>query len=83
MIPIETGRNDYRARAHASGVSHRHRTADAIRASFVAGCKHHPASAWRPDKQWLASQGRIIKLLNRRVERIHIGMSNNPWPNPR
>jgi hypothetical protein len=26
----------------APGVSHRHRTADAIRASFVAGCQHHP-----------------------------------------
>ena len=29
-----------------------------------------------------ATGPRIIELLNRRVERIHIGVSNNPWPNP-
>jgi hypothetical protein len=53
LIPIETGRNDYRPRAHASGVSHRHRTADAIRANFVAGCQKHPASLGGPTSNGL------------------------------
>ena len=38
--------------------------------------------AWGTDKHRPASQRGIIELLNRRVERIHIGVSDNSWPNP-
>jgi hypothetical protein len=61
-------------------LGHRHRAADAKRASFVAGRKHDAAVAWRPNKRCPSTQRRIIELLNRRVERIHIGVSDNPWP---
>jgi hypothetical protein len=38
--------------------------------------------SWGTDKHRPASQHGIIELLNRRVERIHIGVTDNSWPNP-
>jgi len=49
-------------------------------ARFVARREHDPAIASGPDKNRLAAQRGIIELLNRRVERIHIGVSDNPGP---
>jgi hypothetical protein len=40
-----------------------------------------PRDRWA-DEHWPALQRRVIELLNRRVERIHIGVSDNPGPSP-
>ena len=79
---VACAENNYRGWAHASRLSHRHRTADAIRAGFIAGGEHHAAIASWPDQHWPATQRRITELLNRRVEGIHIGVSDNPIPSP-
>jgi hypothetical protein len=51
-------------------------------AAGVAGRQHDSSRTLRSDQQRPASQRSIIKLLNRRVERIHVGVSNDAWPNP-
>ncbi len=43
--------------------------------------RYDPTITRMSDKHRPAAQRGIIELLNRRVERIHIGVSDNPWPN--
>ena len=80
MVAVETGWDDHRVWTPASRLSHRHRTADAVRARFIASGQHDPAGTRVPDQHGSSSQRRIVELLNRRIERIHVGMSDDPRP---
>ena len=82
LIAIEPGWDDHRVWAQPPRLSHRHGAANAVGARLVAGRQHDPSGALRADEQRPASQSGIVELLNRRVERIHIGVSNDSWPNP-
>ena len=79
-IQLEARRHDDRMGATAQGLGHRHRAADAVWARLVARREHDAAAALRADENRLAPQGGIVALLDRRIERIHVGMHDRARP---
>ena len=80
LISIKSWRDDYGLRAHASRPRHWHRASDPKGTSFIARSEHDCAIALRSDQHRPAPKGGIIKLLNRRIKLINIGVSDNAWP---
>jgi hypothetical protein len=74
---------DREARLHEDQVGtlplrrHRwHGRPDSELASFVAGCRHDAPFAGAADCDRLAPQVRIVPLLDRRIERVHVHMDD-------
>ena len=74
---------DLKARLHkneagtpALGRDRRHRRVDAERSRLVAGRSHHSSGVWAAHSHRLAAKLRIVALLDRRVERIHIDVND-------
>ena len=77
LVAREIRPHDDERRAEAHGLGHRHRRADAERARLVAR-RRHDAAAIRlaADGQRLAAQRRVVALLDRRVERVHVDVED-------
>ena len=59
------------------GLGHRHRRAHAERARLVARRRHDAAAVGlAADRQRLAAQRRVVALLDRRVERVHVDVKD-------
>ncbi len=61
-----------RVRTQPAGLPTAHRGADAVGLGLVAGCQHHTAA----DDHRPSTQAGIVSLLDRRVERIQVGVEN-------
>ena len=76
-VLLEVGPDDRQVRAQADRARHRHRRAHAEGASLVAGRRHHaPASRAAADRHGLAAQRRVVALLDRRVEGVHVDVQD-------
>ena len=64
--------HDDRLRAQAAGIRAAHRGAHAVRLGLVAGREHDS----RPDDDRPPAQARVVSLLDRRVERVEIGVQD-------
>ena len=59
-------------RAEAAGLAAAHRGADAVGPGLVAGREHDS----RPDDRRPAAQATIVSLLDRREERVEVGVQD-------
>ena len=66
------GRDDRRAGAQAAGSRRAHRRAHSEGLRLVARCEHHP----QPDDHGPAPQARVVPLLDRRKERVQVGVQD-------
>ncbi len=66
------GRDDDRVRAQAARLRAAHRRAHAVRLRLVARGEHDA----RPDDHRPAAQPRVVALLDRRVERVEVGVQD-------
>ena len=80
LVALEARRHHERARAEPACRDHRHGAADPVGPGFVACREHDAAGARRAHEQRLAPQGRVVELLDRRIEGVHVGMGDDPRP---
>ena len=66
------GSDHDRLRAQPAGPCAAHRSADAVGLGLVAGRKHDTAA----DDHGAAAQARIVALLDRREERVEVGVQD-------
>ncbi len=72
-VVLEPGRHHDRLRAQLAGLTSAHRRAHPVRLRLVAG-REHDAGA---DDDRAAAQVRVIALLDRRVERVQVGVQDH------
>ena len=68
--------DDDRVRAEAERFGHRHRRADAEGAHLVRRGRDDAAPRLPADDEGLAAERRIVPLLDRRVERVHVDVQD-------
>ena len=77
LVPREIGRHDDERRAQPDRLRHRHRRADAERPRLVARRGDDAALVGlAADGERLAAQRRVVALLDRRVERVHVDVED-------
>ena len=75
-VAVEVRQHDDRRRAQAQRLTDGHRRADAESTRLVRGARDDRAALRRPDDDGLAAQRRVVELLDRRVERVHVDMED-------
>ena len=70
-------------RAPAQRARHRHRAAHAERPHLVRRRQHHAAAGVAADDHRPAAQGRVVALLDGRVERVHVHVDDRARARPR
>ena len=72
LILLEMTADENELRAELPRLPARHAAAHAERLGLIGGGKHHAAA----DRDRLAAQARVEQLLDRRIERVEIGMKD-------
>ena len=76
-VRFEARRGHHRLRTKPHGLTHRHGAATAKLSCFVTGGTNNASPLKTSDQHWLSAQRRIVALLDRCVERVHINMEND------
>jgi hypothetical protein len=76
LVDVEARLDEHQLRAEPLGGRRRHGRAHAELARLVACRHHHAALAAAADRDRLAAQRRVVALLHRRIERIHVEMDD-------
>ena len=76
LVAHEIRRHEHRLRAQALGADRRHRRAHAELARLVTRRAHHRARAAPRDDHRPAAQGRVVALLDGRIERVHVDVQD-------
>ena len=76
LVAAEVRRHEHRLRTQALGAQGRHRRAHAELARLVGGRADHRAGAAPGHHHRAAAQRRVVALLHRRVERVHVHMDD-------
>ena len=86
LVHVEARRHEHELRAHPPRRHRGHRRAHAETPRLVARRRHHAAFAAPADRHRPAAQRRVVALLDRGVERIHVDMDDparrirHAWP---
>ena len=75
-IAVKVPADDDGLRAHAPGDGHRLRRAAAVDACLVRRRSHDAARPAAADEHRLAAQRRVVELLDRREERVHVDVQD-------
>jgi hypothetical protein len=78
LVDLEAGLQEDQFRTLPPGRDRCHRRPHAERARFVAGRRHQAALAGSADGDRLAAEIRIVPLLDRRVEGVHVDVDDLP-----
>src|SRR5580692_2324128 len=76
LVDLEARFDEYQVRTLALRRHRWHRRPDAELAGFVTRCRHNAAFAGSADGNRLAAEIRIVPLLDRRVERVHVDVDD-------
>jgi hypothetical protein len=75
-VDLEARRHEYQFRTLPHRGDRRHGRTHAECSGLVARCGHHASLGAMTNRDRTASQFRVVALLDRRIERVHIDMDN-------